>query len=191
MATTSTNTGFSFTVGGTVTTAGQVQTKYKVTKAGYTPTVSETNDARVDINPTISGGSTVYIKRAVGEISLTAGNGTCSMNSNANVTVADSNSYNNGIWITFKGGGSATASASIAEEGYAPTDLDFSGTTSVTCTDAMATKYIQGVTLNKPASGESKFSITVPNGNNDTITFVFHVNTNGEVVVDNSTANAF
>ena len=52
-------------------------------------------------------------------------------------------------------------------------------------------RYLKGVTLNKPASGEAKFSITVPNGLDDMITFVFHVDPSGNVVVDDSTSDAF
>lgn len=46
------------------------------------------------------------------------------------------------------------------------------------------TYYIDKVTLTKPTSGsEHKFAITVPNGGNDTITFNFTVDSNGNTTV--------
>lgn len=50
---------------------------------------------------------------------------------------------------------------------------------------ASGTYYINGVTLTAPASGSISFSITVPNGNSTT-TFIFNVDSNGNVVVSES-----
>lgn len=45
------------------------------------------------------------------------------------------------------------------------------------------TYYINGVTLTKPSSGTRSFSITVPDGNN-TVTFVFSVDSSGNVIIN-------
>ena len=41
------------------------------------------------------------------------------------------------------------------------------------------TKTINGVTLTAPSSGTNSFSVTLPNGANDTVTLVFTVDSNG------------
>ena len=43
-----------------------------------------------------------------------------------------------------------------------------------------STYYINGVTINKPSSGTRTFSITLPNGGNDTITLTVTVYANGD-----------
>lgn len=48
------------------------------------------------------------------------------------------------------------------------------------------TYYINGVTIPIPSSGNNIFNITVPNGNNDTITFVFKVDSSGNTYIDNT-----
>lgn len=44
--------------------------------------------------------------------------------------------------------------------------------------------YLNGVTLTAPATGERTFTITVPNGTNDTITFTFNVDSNGNTTIE-------
>lgn len=48
------------------------------------------------------------------------------------------------------------------------------------------TYYINGVTIPIPSSGNNIFNVTVPNGNNDTITFVFKVDSGGNTYIDNT-----
>ena len=119
----------------------------------------------------------VEIPEAIGSLSVSSGNGSCQLTTNTNVILTNTDTYNNGIQFTCIGNGSVNATA-----GYAPTNLSFSGV-SGTSNNATITQYIKGVTLNKPLSGESKFSITVPN-EDSTITFVFHVDANGNVTID-------
>lgn len=47
------------------------------------------------------------------------------------------------------------------------------------------TKTLTGVTITAPASGSSTFSVTVPNGNT-TATFVFNVDSGGNVTITES-----
>ena len=124
----------------------------------------------------------IEIPEAIGEISVSSGTGTCVVSTNTNVILTNTDTYNNGIQFTCVGNGSVNADASITTAGYAPTSLNFTNI-SGTSNDGTITQYIKGVTLNTPTSGESKFSITVPN-DDSTITFVFHVDTNGNVTVD-------
>ena len=110
----------------------------------------------------------------------------------SNITTTSTNNFNNDISITY----SATATGSTYyissnTAGYINASTTASSG-SIADQSTTATYYIQGVTLNKPASGEAKFSITVPNGeSNDMITFVFHADSFGNVVVDDSTEDAF
>lgn len=48
------------------------------------------------------------------------------------------------------------------------------------------TGSLSGVTINTPSSGTRSFSITVPNGQNSTITFVFTVDSSGNTTVAES-----
>lgn len=186
MITTNENTGYSFTINSTAT-YGIIQTKYKAITAGYTPIVPLSYGNTMRVTPTITGdnNTTINIQAAAGTISLTSGGSSCSMTTSTNVIVADTDSQNSGVAVTFSGTGEVLGSAAITTEGYAPTTLSFSGDTSFTCPTTTATKYIQGVTLTTPNSGQRQFSITVPNGNGD-ITFVFHVYANGDVLVDDT-----
>ena len=186
MITTNENTGYSFTISSTATN-GTVQTKYKATNAGYTPVIAATNGGTVTVAPTITGdnNTTINIQEAQGSISLTSGGSSCSMTTSTNVIVADTDNQNSGVALTFSGTGEVLGSAAITTEGYAPTTLSFNGDTSFTCPATTATKYIQGVTLTTPNSGQRQFSITVPNGNGN-ITFIFHVYANGDVLVDDT-----
>lgn len=46
------------------------------------------------------------------------------------------------------------------------------------------TYYINGVTITAPESGTRTFSVTVPNGSGNTITFVFTVDANGNTTIE-------
>ena len=133
----------------------------------------------------------VYIPQATFSTTITTG---FSLNCNTtynNVIISNSDLYNNSIVLT-------TTAVTTGQR------YDFYCDTNGYVTNSLLRyinipvrsqnhiSYLQGVTLNKPASGEAKFSITVPNGeDDDMITFVFHVDPSGNVVVDDSTANAF
>ncbi len=126
------------------------------------------------------------ITAAQGNITFTDLQASCSLSSNTNVIVSDTDEFTNNIKVTFSSSGSALAHSNITTAGYAPAGQ--LAETRSTAATATTTKFIKGVTLNKPSSGESKFSITVPNGEgNDTITFVFHVDSSGNVTIDDGT----
>lgn len=175
MVTTTTNTGYSFTVGGTASN-GTVQTKYKATTAGYTPVVSAIDGETVSVTPNVTGGTTVYIKKAIGSVVMSKGDGSCILQDSSNVTTSNTNT--SGVSVTFRGSGTVSATAKITTAGYTPTNNSFATGDSTSSDTADLTKYITGVTLTKGKT----FSITVPNGplnsngtNNNTITFVFTV----------------
>lgn len=182
MATTTTNTGFSFTVGGTPTN-GSVQTKYKVTTAGYAAlNTSGTNSGTVTVTPGVTGGKTVYIQAAVGKVNMSAGAGSCILQSSSNITTSDSNT--SGVSVTFRGSGAVSATAAITTAGYTNTTTSFATGTSTSSGTKDLTKYITGVKIVAPSSGTRSFSIQVPNGNTtDFITFVFTVDSSGNVTV--------
>lgn len=122
--------------------------------------------------------STEYypIQTATGSVTMTKGNGSCTLQTSANVTTSDTDT--SGVSVTFRGSGAVSATAKITTAGYTPVNNSFATGSSTSSNTADLTKYITGVTLTKGKT----FSITVPNGplnsngtNNDVITFVFTV----------------
>lgn len=105
------------------------------------------------------------------------------MLSQSNVTFSNTD---NGISVTATGGGSASASGHgyITQPGFL---LSGAVTESVTATDTKntsASSFISGVTLGIPQSGTNSFAVTLPNGDNDTITLTFVVDTYGNWSVE-------
>ena len=103
--------------------------------------------------------------------------------SGSNVTLSNTD---NGISVSATGGGTASASA-VAQSnqaGYVPANTNIAtGTIAASSQSTVASTFIAGVTLAKPASGTRSFSITVPNGDS-TQTVTFTVDSNGNVYVD-------
>lgn len=88
--------------------------------------------------------------------------------------------------VTAHAASGASITGSIASK--SSSDLTFSGATFTAPAGyygSAATKTITGVTITAPSSGTSTFGITVPNGNS-TITFVFSVDSSGNVTVAES-----
>ena len=103
--------------------------------------------------------------------------------SGTNVTLSNTD---NGIAVTSTGGGSAagTVSAEATQAGYVEQGIIGTYNFSMAQQQTSASSFISGVNLQPPASGTRSFSITVPNGENDTVTFTFVVDSNGNVVVE-------
>jgi len=97
---------------------------------------------------------------------------------------------NNGISVTATGGGTASASATVTstQAGYVPnnTVLDIQ-TIAGENQSTSASSYVSGVVLTAPVSGTNSFSITVPNGLSDTVTFRFVVDSQGNVSIEDLT----
>lgn len=94
---------------------------------------------------------------------------------------------NSGISVTATGGGTAsvTATATTNTAGYAPAGVQLgSKVLNATSNTTTFTQYLKEVEIVKPSSGTKEFGIKVPNGDS-TITFVFHVDSSGNVTVDN------
>lgn len=161
---------------------GTVQTKYKVTTAGYAPVTAATNDGTINVAPTVTADAQINIPTASGAISLTAGSGNCQYNSNSNITVSDSDT--SGCSIAFDGSGSVTAAASVTTNGYISSEDTFAQSQSGVSSTAQAVKYITGAKIVPPTSGTRSFTITVPNGSTtEFIDFVFTVDSSGNVVI--------
>lgn len=123
-----------------------------------------------------------YSGNAVGTNTISGGAVSCSKTSSNNVTMGTSDTYANGITMTFTGSrAAATATAAITTAGYAAINASFA-TDSLAADSATSTYYIQGVTLTIPSSGTRQFDITVPNGNS-TVTFHFSVDANGNTSI--------
>ena len=94
---------------------------------------------------------------------------------------------NSGIKVIATGGGTAsvTATATTNTAGYAPANIQLGSNLLNAPNNTTATgKYLKEVEIVKPNSGTREFGIKVPNGDS-TITFVFHVDSSGNVTVDN------
>ena len=97
----------------------------------------------------------------------------------------DSSNNDSGVYITARGSATrAEIQYESAINGWVNKSANAnayaaSGATNLT----QATYYINGVTINAPESGTRSFDITVPNGANDTITFTFTVDSNGNTVI--------
>ena len=85
----------------------------------------------------------------------------------------------------FVGSRSTTVTATVTANGAGYTPIALAKSVSLNPGGVVtATYYVKGVELKKPSNGEeSKFDITVPNGDT-TLTFHFHVDTDGNVTVD-------
>lgn len=127
--------------------------------------------------------NTYQIAAAAKSTSLSGGTLGCDKQSSANITMSTTDSYTNGVSVTFRGSRAATtATTAITTAGYAAANNSFS-TATLAADTADSTYYIQGVTLTAPTSGRRCFDITVPNGTNDTTTFHFEVDSNSNVVI--------
>ena len=173
---------WSVTPSTTLTTTGKSSSKGKATvgTAGYIGTGSVTSSANViDITPDRANGTTRYLVKAVGSVTMTAGNGTCTYNSASNATISSSTTDpGSGVSVTFKGKGAVSATAKITTAGYTPTNNSFASGASTNSNEASLTKYITGATV----TTSKNFNITVPNGSG-TVTFNFAVDSNNNVLV--------
>ena len=164
-------------------------TKWNGNAKGVISVTSGTNagSAPTSINNLSKSATRIYIPAATGSITMTAGNGSCSYNSSSstNITVSDTNT--SGVKIAFNGSGSVSAVAKTTV-GYTPANNSYATGTSTSSNSTTGSKYVTGVNI-RPPDGQNdtrQFSITVPNGSrsaDDTITFVFTVDYDGNVTV--------
>lgn len=134
-----------------------------------------TKDIELTINaqtasPSFTGGGvsgTATASATNASISSSTNNSGVSIAAAASATRAQV-TYNGAVggWVTKSNGAEALAASSA---------------TALTST----TYYINGVTLTKPSSGTRTFSVVVPNGAT-TATFVFNVDTSGNVTITES-----
>ena len=83
------------------------------------------------------------------------------------------------------GSGTINLTTKTTTAGYSALNATTYATGSIAASSLSNTiYYAKGVTIDAPSSGTSSFYITVPNGNNGTITFNFYVDSNGEVTID-------
>ena len=139
--------------------SGEISPASGTEKAYYPVTAAESN---------VSGTNTVTPSASVSGTNATLGN------------------IDNGISVTATGGGSASASiqANVSTAGYVPVGAIASGTISGNTSTTTNTMFISGVTLNAPSEGTRTFSVTVPNGDNDTLTYTFTVDASGNTTIE-------
>ena len=117
--------------------------------------------------------------------------GATSGNASASSTTASISDSTNNSGVSFTAAGTASRAKLVydgAVSGFVTAsngaDVSGGGATSATAITSK-TYYINGVTLTKPSSGTRTFSVTVPNGSS-TATFVFNVDTSGNVTITES-----
>lgn len=167
------NSDYSVDVSATPTN-GTVQTKYKATSAGYTPTVSATNGGTVTVTPSTSGTGTTYIQAGVlkGEVvNNTAGSASMTPTS---VQEAQSGTH----YITLNTtAGSVKAKASASTEGYVKTQTNTSTAASVNVAGNGTKFYIkdatttQGTTTASYKANKSGSYKTQPGGGSNAGTY--------------------
>lgn len=171
-----------------VADANTITATPSVTTAGYGTTTAGTyapTKATQSVGANASAVTYIPIPQVATTISGTnTVSPTASVTGNANVVL---NTTNNGISVTATGGGTAsiTATAKVNTAGYGGVnDSVGSATFNAASNTTTASKYIAGVNLEAPTSGQRTFDITVPNGTNDTVTFRFIVDSNSNVWVE-------
>lgn len=93
-----------------------------------------------------------------------------------------SSNNNSGVGIDNDNTAVATISAIAAQSGFAAENSSL-GTGTIEGSNSI-TKYIKEVKITPPSTGEREFGVTVPNGTNY-ITFVFHIDSSGNVKINN------
>lgn len=163
---------------------GSYTPKYTVTTAGWLESTVNGIAQTIIVNGDTTGQS-LYIPKATMTVA-----GTNAVSPTASITGAQTTlviTNNSGISVTATGGGTAsvTAIATTNAAGYAPASTQLgSATLNATNKTTTTTQYLKEVEIIKPSSGSREFGIKVPNGDS-TITFVFHVDSSGNVTVDN------
>lgn len=177
MAVSTTETPYYFTRTGTITN-GKVQTKYKVTQAGYTPTKGATNSGTVSVVPTKTDDATVYIKEAVitgsctnaagavtvapGTVSIAAGTDVSGKTKVAITPTTDTSKIST-YYIPIKATAAAnstgttnsisgTGTISVSTAGYAPSTLAGTVTVSGTATGKTSQKTSSNYVIPLPTA---------------------------------------
>lgn len=154
---------------------------FQLTKQNNTKITLATNDKYIDKNIELT------VNAQAATPSFTGGAITGSTSASSTTATIDNSINNSGV--TFSITGTAARDAiqyATAVNGwvYKAADAEaYSASTSTSITGA--TYYINGVQITAAASSatDKTFIITVPNGSGSTIDFVFHVDNNGNVTV--------
>ena len=118
---------------------------------------------------------------------LTSGTITTQVNTTATskIELVTAANKTNDVAVQFEGSGTINLTTKTTTAGYSALNATTYATGSIAASSLSNTiYYAKGVTIDTPSSGTSSFYITVPNGNNGTVTFNFHVDSNGEVTID-------
>lgn len=166
---------------------------YKDTRtAGYLParsstTVLSSTTSSPSVTVNAATNTTYYFSMKKATMTVAGTNTVSPTASVAGTSATLVTTNNSGISVTATGGGTAsvTAIATTNAAGYAPASTQLgSATLNATNKTTTSTQYLKEVEIVKPSSGTREFGIKVPNGDS-TITFVFHVDSSGNVTVDN------
>lgn len=167
------------------TTSASVTAITDAHTAGYLPAKAASNfrnaqsaTPAVSVNAT-SASTYVSLKKAA--VSIGGTNSVTGSLTGNNATLTNTN--NSGIEIVGGGSATITATATTSTAGYAPASTQIGSATKTG--SGTKTQYLKEVELVAPSSGTREFGIKVPNGDS-TITFVFHVDSSGNVTVDDT-----
>ena len=157
-----------------------------VNTTGYLADANQLSVSSANINSTSGSIFYVPITSAAGAVSLTKGDGACDISTANNVEYAATNTYNNNISVTFAGSGTVSGTVNLTTAGYLGNANQIT-TSSTTSNPATSQKFITGVKLVAPSSGQSHFKLQIPNGSTtEWITWYFHCDSSGNVYIDDT-----
>ena len=163
---------WTITPSGSVTTVGIATAVGQATigTAGYIATGSTTSsDSTVNITPRVDNGSTRYIVK-----------GTVTNNTSGGTAEA---TINRGSQIKIGAGYYPSDLYYAAEKNSGILTIDTTKNVGTISVDGYADVNLTGVNIPTPSTGTNTFSVKVPNGAGEPITFVFSVDTSGNVTI--------
>lgn len=167
-------------------------TNFSITKtvntAGYLSSNTQITATTSGIKTTASDNIEYYVPMNIAQGSiLTSGTITTQVNTTATnkIELVTATNKTNDVAVQFEGSGTINLTTKTTTAGYSALNATTYATGSIAASSLSNTiYYAKGVIIDTPSSGTSSFYITVPNGNNGTVTFNFHVDSNGEVTID-------
>lgn len=172
---------------GTKTTTQPSSGYYLRVKATGTGSFNVTTPGWIDAggsSTSIEANETLFFPVTGGTASV-SGNNTVTPSASLSGSNVSFSNTNNGVSVTATGGGTASASATATTTaaGYVPNNTQIgSATINASNASTTASSFISGVTLQKPATGNITFAVTIPSGAK-TETLTFNVYANGNVII--------
>ena len=177
------NTGFTMTNN---TTNNRWDLTYTVDSAGTRQEILNTAgtflDKNIAVNVVIPNNLTATLD-GINLITSTLSSNQVGSNEN-DKAITYSSVNNSGIQIIDTINASATITATSSNSAYSQVNSNL--VTDTISNSLISSQFIKEIKITPPSSGTREFGITIPNGNTtDYITLVFHIDSSGNVTIDN------